>query len=290
MKILALSPLKNDPSRTVTLRRTFWAALRRRYAKVKQAVKQEVVDNDALGIGFNAPVTGEMAGLVSNQEFWAYLDTPEKIDAFMLWINSVVEREVMTVDWHKGFIESSYRKGLTRAFNDTRKKARAAQSEDFYEGTKKEFMDQAFSQPQTLETVAVVFGQSFQALKGINAAMATSIRSALAESLARGDSIPATARVIMDSIDIISARRARLIAQTEVTRAHAEGQLDAFEKLGVEELGALIEWSTAGDGRVCPKCNSMNGKRYTPQEARGLIPLHPGCRCAWIPYVDIGDE
>jgi len=286
MKIHALRPLQNDPSRTVTLRRSFWSALRKRYNKVKKAVKEQIVDNDALGIGFNAPVSGQ----VSNQEFWAYLNTPEKVDAFMAWINDVVDREVMSVDWHKGYIESAYKKGLTRAFNDARKTARATQGEDFYQGSMSEFIGQAFSQPETLETIAVVFSQSFEALKGINASMATSIRNALAEGLARGDSIPAVSRAIMDQIDNISAKRARLIAQTEVIRAHAEAQLDAFEKLGVEELGALVEFSTAGDGRVCPRCSKMNGKRFTPKQARGVIPLHPGCRCTWIPYIDFKDE
>jgi SPP1 gp7 family putative phage head morphogenesis protein len=65
--------------------------------------------------------------------------------------------------------------------------------------------------------------------------------------------------------------------------AHAEGQLDSFEDLGVRELGITAEWSTAGDERVCPRCSALEGHIYTVEEARGMIPQHPGCRCSWIP-------
>lgn len=40
-------------------------------------------------------------------------------------------------------------------------------------------------------------------------------------------------------------------------RAHAEGQLDALEQMGVEEVGVMVEWSTAGDDRVCFKAGVM---------------------------------
>lgn len=66
-------------------------------------------------------------------------------------------------------------------------------------------------------------------------------------------------------------------------RAHAEGQLDSFKTLGVEEVGVAVEWATANDDKVCPKCQSLEGIVLKIDEARGLLPRHPGCRCAWIP-------
>jgi hypothetical protein len=59
--------------------------------------------------------------------------------------------------------------------------------------------------------------------------------------------------------------------------AHAEGQLDAFDRLGIKDLGIQAEWSTAGDERVCPLCQGYEGKIMPISEARGMIPLHPNC-------------
>jgi hypothetical protein len=44
------------------------------------------------------------------------------------------------------------------------------------------------------------------------------------------------------------------------------------------------EWSTADDDAVCDDCqDAADESPYTIDEARGMIPLHPNCRCAWIP-------
>jgi GNAT superfamily N-acetyltransferase len=68
-------------------------------------------------------------------------------------------------------------------------------------------------------------------------------------------------------------------------RAHAEGQLTALEAAGVEQVSAAAEYDTTGDGKVCPKCRPLDGVVLTVPEARGMIPRHPRCRCAWKPAV-----
>jgi SPP1 gp7 family putative phage head morphogenesis protein len=107
----------------------------------------------------------------------------------------------------------------------------------------------------------------------------------LANGLAHGKGAGTIARELYKNVSSLSRARAWTIARTEIINAHAEGQLDAFEKLGIEKVGAELEWSTAGDDIVCTKCEEMNGEVFTVEEARGMIPLHPNCRCAWIPYV-----
>jgi SPP1 gp7 family putative phage head morphogenesis protein len=74
-----------------------------------------------------------------------------------------------------------------------------------------------------------------------------------------------------------------LVARTEIVRAHAEGQLTAMEDMGVTDLGVAVEWDTAHDDRVCPKCADLQGIVVKTSEAHGLIPRHPNCRCSWIP-------
>jgi SPP1 gp7 family putative phage head morphogenesis protein len=77
--------------------------------------------------------------------------------------------------------------------------------------------------------------------------------------------------------------RANALARTELVRAHAEGQLDAYVALGEKEVGVMAEWITAGDDRVCDLCQDLEGVVMTITEARGTIPRHVNCRCAWIP-------
>ena len=51
----------------------------------------------------------------------------------------------------------------------------------------------------------------------------------------------------------------------------------------------MAEWTTAGDERVCPECGGWEGIKMTIEEARGMIPLHPNCRCDWLPATKKSD-
>jgi hypothetical protein len=49
----------------------------------------------------------------------------------------------------------------------------------------------------------------------------------------------------------------------------------AYAALGNVEL---LDWLTAGDGRVCPRCDSLaDAGPYTPRNYPAVP--HPGCRC-----------
>ncbi len=105
----------------------------------------------------------------------------------------------------------------------------------------------------------------------------------MAQGLVDGSHPREIAKTMVEQIKSITKRRARVLARTEIIRAHAEGQLDGYEKLGISKVTGAVEWATAGDDRVCVECESMEGSLFTIEEARGLIPLHPNCRCAWLP-------
>jgi hypothetical protein len=36
----------------------------------------------------------------------------------------------------------------------------------------------------------------------------------------------------------------------------------------------------------CPKCEHLEGNVYSLDEASGIIPVHPQCRCCWLPYIE----
>lgn len=92
-----------------------------------------------------------------------------------------------------------------------------------------------------------------------------------------------------------SRYRAELIAQTETTRAYAEGEMVAAREMEREGFLAYIkEWQTVaifgeGPGTVCHICEPLHLKRVKGSD--GLFdtdvgkllgpPAHPGCRC-WV--------
>jgi SPP1 gp7 family putative phage head morphogenesis protein len=153
---------------------------------------------------------------------------------------------------------------------------------DFYNGTKEEFLRDSFARPETIEKTKLLAGRTFNELDGVTADMSLRMSRALTDGLVQGKNPLAIARDL-DSVADLGAARSRTIARTEIIRAHAEGQLDAFSALGVEDLGVSVEWSTAGDDRVCPRCVPLEGIVVKIDEAKGMLPRHPNCRCAWIP-------
>jgi hypothetical protein len=53
-------------------------------------------------------------------------------------------------------------------------------------------------------------------------------------------------------------------------------------------LPEMVEVLTAGDDNVCPICEDISDDGpYTLDEAEDLIPAHPHCRCAFVPFFDL---
>lgn len=283
----ARNPLRADPTRTATLRRLFETDLRKRFARLKGRITRLIDDEDALGLR-EKPHT--IAGLVGNER-WKFLTSQEKVAAFQLWLAGHIQSEILAPPneaenayWVK-YVQDGYAKGAGRAFDDTKKAAlwTSEQQGAFFAGSKDQFLRQSFGQPETIEKAKLLAGRVFTDLKGVTEAMGTQMSRTLTDGLVRGQNPREIAKALNETVDGIGKRRAETIARTEIIRAHAEGQLDALESLGVEEIGVMVEWSTAGDDRVCPLCAALEGIVMKLDEARGTIPRHPNCRCAYLP-------
>lgn len=94
-------------------------------------------------------------------------------------------------------------------------------------------------------------------------------------------------RLIKQEIDKGFNKAVRIL-QTEITRSHAEGQLAAYDRLGVQRVGVLVEWKCSdlgttakGNPSPCKVCKPMSGVTFTLREAKGLIPRHPNCMCSF---------
>lgn len=222
---------------------------------------------------------------------FAFHSDPDKIVAFQQWLKGQVAAyltgKTQEELWQR-YAEAGYKKGAGRAFDDTRASVRTAMTtgqgevSDFYHGTKDEFLRSAFAQPVAVEKIKLLAGRSFDDLENVTSDMSARMSRSLTDGLVQGKSPREIAKDMTEDVDL-SESRALTIARTEIIRVHAEGQLDAMEKLGVEEVGVAVEWSTSGMGTTalgnpspCPKCAPKEGVVLTLEEAHGLIPWHPG--------------
>lgn len=74
-------------------------------------------------------------------------------------------------------------------------------------------------------------------------------------------------------------RRCDIISRTESHREFSEGMVQAYSNTGVREL-EYVNFE-----HPCPECEALHGKKYSVEEASGVIPRHPNCNCCFYPSV-----
>lgn len=119
------------------------------------------------------------------------------------------------------------------------------------------------------------------------------LRNQLIGGIAGGKNPREVARA-MRSVVNDHTRDWNTIAITETSRAESQGRLLELRDEGEH----WVIGSSAHDPKTCPKCLEMiDGKKYRisqvidrsnygrPQsEWQAVIPLHPNCRCLWLPF------
>jgi SPP1 gp7 family putative phage head morphogenesis protein len=122
-------------------------------------------------------------------------------------------------------------------------------------------------------------------IKDIDDTTKERVRSAVANWIEAGESLPALEKRIQDIFDV--AWRAKMIAVTEVTRAFAEAKERAWM---ASDVITRKRWQTAADDLVCPICGPLQSlTRKLGKSFPGGIenpPAHPRCRCWLTPVVD----
>lgn len=278
--------LRLDPTRTTTLQRQFATEITKRMEELKRRIRKLIVERDAFGL---AP---SPFSINTTNTIFAGLRDPAKVAEFEAWLSAQIGSSLTDAaaqDVYAEFARRGYQRGVGRAFDDVRRTARNVESLDFYQGTKEQFLRQSFAHPVSVDRLKLLAGRTFADVKNVTEAMRTQMRRTLVDGLARGAGPREIARQLSKDVDRIGKTRARIIARTEIVRAHADGQLSGMEQLGVDKVGVMAEWSTAGDDRVCPLCLALEGAILKISEARMLIPRHAQCRCAWIP-ANIGES
>jgi len=289
------NPLKVDPTRTKMQRVQLQRDMNRRFSSLKREITKLLVDEDVFGMSKKS--TGNQQ--TTTNTLWQFLTSSQQLTEFTSWLRQQVALTILarvqqtgelTEDhWLREHIETVYRRGMLKAF-DSIKKPILQENLDFYDGTREQFLRSSFAKPVSVERVKLLAGRAFNDLEGITNTMSTQMGRTLTDGFIQGNSPREIAKQLNKDVDKLGRKRSEMIAQTEVVRAHNEGQLTAIEDLGVEDVGVAVEWSTSGLGITargnaspCPLCRPLDGVVLKISEARGMLPRHPYCRCSWVP-------
>jgi len=130
---------------------------------------------------------------------------------------------------------------------------------------------------EALEWIAT---RSLSLAKMVNNTTPEELRAALKAGYEAGESIPQLTKRIKGYYRDGYERRAKMVARTEVIAANNEGALQGYEKEGITKA----EFYPAAD--ACEECEGYSGQVVPINESHGTIPVHPNCRCVWLPVVD----
>jgi len=284
------------------------ADLRRRLRELQRLITETIVDNDALyleGGNVNLPLTtqesvvvlparvtgrtwnlptGFLAHAAAAGRF-DFVTQPEKVRAFLAWLTGVMDDLILAgYDPARQAIPNRF---LMRAIAQA---AQRADNELIRAGIIPASVVRAGgiltpdAIPASLaRTAQILFTRNYAALEGLTADIGREIARELSSGVLAGINPRDMAKTLTGVIEQRGIVRANIIARTEVVNAYAETSLDRYEQWGVQEVTAMVEFSSAGDDRMCSRCDMLNGSTYTTEDARGVIPVHPQCRCTWLP-------
>lgn len=74
-----------------------------------------------------------------------------------------------------------------------------------------------------------------------------------------------------------------MVARTETAYAFTQGRLESYKQTGIV---SYVEFFTAEDELTCPECSTLNGVYYKLEDADGVIPVHPHCKCTFLPVLN----
>ncbi len=272
---------KLDPTKTTTLRKQFRIDMDRRFKIIRKDLITSIIDNDCFGLDVivvNSPTTKKQ---------FDFPRSADKVTAFLEWLNEQENENLLTISkrigrkisadtsWMDIYIESAYKKGILHA--------QSVMTTKGIEFVKRE-INASFFRPLHADRVGLLYTRTFSDLKGITAEMDKQISRILSEGLSKGWDTRRIARDLADRVDKIGITRARTLTRTEVIRAHAEATLNEFEEAGLDGVEVEAEWLTAGF-EVCPECEELEGQIFTIEEAHGMLPKHPNCKCTWLPVI-----
>lgn len=135
---------------------------------------------------------------------------------------------------------------------------------------------------------------SFELIGGISDTTRDVLENEISRWIEEGESLPVLANRL--SQFVFSEARARMVAETEVTRAYAEANREIWRRSGIIQE---MTWRTSQDELVCQICSPLNGQVINVNSDLGFIseqigniaipPAHVRCRCWIVPVISQGN-
>ena len=253
---------RDEPTRTKTIRQRYAQRLRGRWAAIMTALREGIVENDALGLRTEA--------LVDAPRDFDFDREDRQVAAFERWLNQQVDNEVLQqYGQDNEFVAQAYERGVEDANAEL-------QALGLAEG---EVATMAMQLPVHSEQLQNLYARNLGALNGMTDAAANDMRRVLTEGLASGDGPRDIARDLADRVDKVGKTRANVIARTEILHSHNRARATEWQRAGVEKVTLLL----APD--ACEQCQALKSRApFSTSEAAGLLPVHPRCRCSLSVY------
>lgn len=124
--------------------------------------------------------------------------------------------------------------------------------------------------------------RSLTLAKSINLTTMEALRRELALGFEAGESIQQLTKRIEGYFTDNAKYRAEMVSRTEIIAASNEGTLHRYELENIEKS----EFYPSPD--ACSVCLEIaQDPIYITKDSHGIIPVHPNCRCKWLPVVEL---
>lgn len=299
-----------DPTGTAGLRRAFRADFGRRWQQVVAAARAALVEQDQFG--FKVP-----AVIASGDAL--------RVQAFQTWLDALLTRVVLDGlgGWLGPYLQAAYASAQERAGKFVDRVPMPANTDALQIAARIELQGvaEAVSQ-QAVRAFAngVIDKMSATSVMAQINRVVRKIGVTRSRSLADFSVVRAHANGTLDTFERAGVQRVALVpeshwhAPVRVRDANVEDaprrrriryregsrttqpaartlrRIRQRQRELEQQFPSLVNVLTAGDDKVCQICQDIAADGpYTINEARGLIPAHPRCRCALIP-ADERDE
>ena len=250
---------QRDPTLTLTLRRAYVTDYERRWAQVEAEALAALEQSGGIGPG-------------------RYFETEADFAAFLQLL--MLQYVTANGTWQRPYLRAGYLRGLRFAHTDLRRSGIRNLPD----------AEAVLTSFAHVGALSLLFSQADNDLTVIQGAVNTEVLERLFVARVSGASVDDMLGIVQDRTRKIGRTRAETLARTIIVGAVAAATLNRLQDMGVRLVSAVVEmqFSTAGDNRVCPTCEGLatqdlgNGPGiYTIEQARGLIPAHARCRCRW---------
>jgi SPP1 gp7 family putative phage head morphogenesis protein len=252
---------RRDPTLTVGIQKSWTADLMRRWRTVQAGTKS------TFAAIFDSPF-----------QLNAFKADSGDIRQFIASFDNAMQREVIgSGEWQEEYIDPAYKRGMRDGSSALKRAGITAAILTAAE------LAERFSRPANADRVTILRNTAASELQGITSATSQQVGRVLRDGVAGKLPPKEILAGISDRIEHIGKTRSKILAKTETVRAHHKAKVQMYRDEGVTEVAVLAEWVTAGDDRVCPICEPMEGRKFTIDEIEGMIPAHAGCRCSSVP-------